>query len=65
MGKASRVRNAKAAVAELKKEQLLKQQQEARRKKKVNIIYLWRKSWKNIKITRCEAEYFKQFKRIF
>ncbi|MBQ8869496.1 MAG: peptidylprolyl isomerase [Oscillospiraceae bacterium] len=38
MGKASRVRNAKAAVAELKKEQLLKQEQEARRKKKVNII---------------------------
>ncbi len=38
MGKASRVRNAKAAVAEIKKEQLLKQQQEARRKKKVNII---------------------------
>ena len=38
MGKASRVRNAKAAVAELKKEQLLKQQQQASRKKKVNII---------------------------
>ena len=38
MGKASRIRNAKAAVAEIKKEQLLKQQQEARRKKKVNII---------------------------
>ncbi len=38
MGKASRIRNAKAAVAEIKKEQLLKQEQERRRKKKVNII---------------------------
>ena len=38
MGKASRIRNAKAAVAEIKKEQLIKKQQEAARKKKVNII---------------------------
>ncbi len=38
MGKASRIRNAKAAVAEIKKEQLLRQQQQAARKKKVNII---------------------------
>ncbi|MBQ5816432.1 MAG: hypothetical protein IIW33_03105, partial [Oscillospiraceae bacterium] len=38
MGKASRIRNAKAAVAEIKKEQLARQQKEAARKKKVNII---------------------------
>ncbi len=38
MGKASRLRNAKAAAAELKKEQLLKEEQEKRRKKKINII---------------------------
>lgn len=38
MGKASRVRNAKLAVAEIKREQLLAQEREAKRQKKVRII---------------------------
>lgn len=38
MGKASRVRNAKLAVAEIKREQLLAQEKEAKRQKKVRII---------------------------